>query len=48
MNIEHVLEEMTLEEKTAFCSGANFWHTRKMEKYDVSERRMSDGPHGLR
>lgn len=48
MNIEHVLEQMTLEEKTALCSGADFWHTRKIETYGIEERRMSDGPHGLR
>lgn len=42
MNIEHVLEKMTLEEKVALYSGADFWHTRKMEKYDVPGRRMSE------
>lgn len=39
---------MTLEEKISFCTGADFWHTKEMPQYGISEMMMSDGPHGLR
>lgn len=48
MNIEQILEQMTIEEKIALCSGEDFWHTKKMEKYGIPAIAMSDGPHGLR
>ncbi len=48
MDIKKIITEMTLEEKVAFCTGADFWHTKAMEKYGVPSIMMSDGPHGLR
>ena len=48
MNIEQILEKMTLEDKIALCSGADFWHTKKMPQYEIPTMMMSDGPHGLR
>ena len=48
MNIEQILKKMTIEEKIAFCSGADFWHTKEMKHYDIPSMMMSDGPHGLR
>lgn len=48
MNIEQILEKMTLEEKIALCSGEDFWHTKEMKRYSVPSMMMSDGPHGLR
>lgn len=48
MNIEQVLEQLTLEEKVELCSGADFWHTKEMKQYEISSMMMSDGPHGLR
>lgn len=48
MNIEQILENITLEEKIALCSGADFWHTKEMDQYGVPAMMMSDGPHGLR
>ncbi len=48
MNIEQILEKMTLEEKIAFCSGADFWHTKEMSHRGIPSMMMSDGPHGLR
>lgn len=35
MDIEEILKKMTLEDKTALCSGANFWETKKFEKYGI-------------
>ncbi len=48
MNIDAILEKMTLEEKIALCSGANFWQTKEMMQYGIPSLFMCDGPHGLR
>lgn len=48
MNIDKILEEMTLEEKASLCSGEGFWHTKPIERLDIQKIMMSDGPHGLR
>ena len=48
MNAEQILKEMTLEEKAAFCSGRDFWHTKRIERLGVPSVMMCDGPHGLR
>ena len=48
MNIEKILETMTLEEKIALCSGEDFWHTKEMKHLGIPSLMMSDGPHGLR
>ena len=39
---------MTLEEKASLCSGADFWHTKPIERLGVPKMMLSDGPHGLR
>ncbi|MBN1219868.1 MAG: glycoside hydrolase family 3 C-terminal domain-containing protein [Anaerolineae bacterium] len=39
---------MTLEEKAALCTGASAWTTTPVERLDVPELIMSDGPHGVR
>ena len=39
---------MTLEEKAALCTGASSWTTTPIERLDVPELIMADGPHGLR
>ncbi len=48
MNVDMILEKMTLEDKIALCSGANFWQTKAMEEYGIPGMFMCDGPHGLR
>lgn len=48
MDIEKILQQMTLEDKIALCSGENFWETEKYEKYGIPSLFMCDGPHGLR
>lgn len=47
-NIRNILEKMTLEDKIAFCSGANFWQTKAMPQYGIPAIALNDGPHGLR
>ncbi len=48
MNIDAILEKMTLKERIALCSGANFWQTKGMEAHGIPSLFMCDGPHGLR
>jgi beta-glucosidase len=48
MNIKKILEELTLEEKASLCSGADFWHTKAIERLALPQIMVSDGPHGLR
>ena len=47
-NPQEVLQQMTLEEKAAFCSGRDFWHTKAVERLGIPSLMMCDGPHGLR
>lgn len=48
MNIQSILEQMTLEEKAALCTGASAWTTTPIERLGVPEMIVSDGPHGVR
>ena len=48
MDIEKIIEKMTLEDKIAFCTGKNFWETKDFEQYGIPSVFMCDGPHGLR
>lgn len=46
--IRELVSQMTLEEKAAMCSGADFWHTEAVERLGIPASMVSDGPHGLR
>lgn len=48
MNIQQIVANMTLEDKIAFCTGADFWHTKAFPEQSIPSIMMSDGPHGLR
>ncbi len=48
MDVEKILQQMTLEDKISLCSGADCWNTKAMEKHGIESFKMSDGPHGLR
>jgi beta-glucosidase len=46
--LESIISQMTLEEKTALCTGASSWTTTPIERLGVPELTCSDGPHGIR
>lgn len=48
MNVKEIILQMTLEEKAGMCSGQDFWHTKGVERLDIPQIMVSDGPHGLR
>ncbi len=48
MDIEKLLQELTLEEKVSLCEGADSWHTVPIERLGIPSVMVSDGPHGLR
>ncbi|MBQ7060100.1 MAG: glycoside hydrolase family 3 C-terminal domain-containing protein [Firmicutes bacterium] len=48
MNTKEILDQLTLEEKAALCSGRDFWKTKAIERLGIESVMMCDGPHGLR
>lgn len=46
--LKELIAQMTLEEKAGLCSGADFWHTKGVERLGIPRTMVSDGPHGLR
>ena len=48
MNIEKLLEELTVEEKCTLLVGQGAWHTAPIERLGIPSIMMTDGPHGVR
>lgn len=48
MDIDQLLQKMTLEEKASLYSGSDFWHTQPVERLGIPAVMMCDGPNGLR
>ena len=48
LNVNEILEQLTLEEKVALLSGHKSWHTNKITRLGVPSIFLTDGPHGLR
>jgi len=48
LDIDKLIEEMTLEEKAGLCSGSDMWHTKPVKRLGLPAIKMSDGPHGMR
>ena len=47
-DIERLLTQLTLEEKAALCTGATAWSTTAVDRLNVFDLHLSDGPHGIR
>ena len=47
-DIQSLIEQMTLQEKAALCTGASKWTTTSVERIGIPEMIVSDGPHGVR
>ncbi len=47
-DIQTILDQLTLEEKAALCTGATMWTTVAVERLGVPAIVMTDGPHGVR
>lgn len=48
MKHQEIIDQMTLEDKVALCSGADFFSTKAFEMYGIPSITMVDGPHGVR
>jgi beta-glucosidase len=48
VNIEALLDQMTLEEQVSLLSGADFWATVPIPRLNVPAVKVSDGPNGAR
>lgn len=47
-SIQDTLAQLTLKEKSELGSGADTWHSKKLDRLNISSVLMHDGPHGLR
>ncbi len=48
MDINEVVNKLTLEEKIALVSGTDFVYTNPVDRLGIRSLSMADGPHGLR
>ena len=48
IDVEKILEELTLEEKACLLSGHRSWYTNRVSRLDLPAIILTDGPHGLR
>lgn len=46
--VKELINQMTLEEKASLCSGKDFWNLKGIERLNIPEIMVTDGPHGLR
>lgn len=47
-DIDHILSELTLQEKISLLAGKDFWHTVPIPRLGIPSIRVCDGPNGIR
>nr|WP_272212651.1 hypothetical protein [Marinicella sp. W31]MDC2878567.1 hypothetical protein [Marinicella sp. W31] len=48
VDIERLLEQLTLEEQVSLMAGADFWTTVAVPRLNIPAVKVSDGPNGAR
>lgn len=48
INVNEIMDKLTLEEKVCLLSGHKSWHTNKVSRVGLPSIFLTDGPHGLR
>ena len=48
INVNEIMNQLTLEEKVCLLSGHKSWHTNKVSRVGLPSIFLTDGPHGLR
>ncbi|MEF2277215.1 glycoside hydrolase family 3 C-terminal domain-containing protein [Deinococcus sp. YIM 134068] len=47
-DLDHLLDQMTLEEQVSLLAGADFWRTVPIERLNIPSLKVTDGPAGAR
>jgi beta-glucosidase len=47
-DIQSLIDQMTLEEKAALCTGISNWTTLAVQRLGIPDMLVADGPHGVR
>ncbi|KAH6695146.1 glycoside hydrolase superfamily [Plectosphaerella plurivora] len=48
IDVEALMEQLTLEEKVQLSAGVGWWHTATIDRLSIPPIRLSDGPNGVR
>lgn len=48
MEFKDFVNQMTLEEKVSLMSGKDFWQTENIDRLEIPNMFLADGPHGIR